>query len=119
MTEIGKGYELPIDWKLDSIDTNSEGEVSVESLFSFVDNDLRTTLELSPDEELTALSNRLTEIKLVGKLNFKDEIEEPSEPEDPSASKWTQEDFTYGPFLTRIEWKKKHLNLELLVFRKR
>lgn len=98
MTEIGKGYELPIDWKLDSIDTNSEGEVSVESLFSFVDNDLRTTLELSPDEELTALSNRLTEIKLVGKLNFKDEIEEPSEPEDPSASKWTQEDFTYGPF---------------------
>ena len=98
-SERGKGYELPIDWKLDAIDTNLNGEVRIESLFSYVEDDLRAALELDSEKELEALDNRLTEIKVVGKLNFKGEAEE------PSSDEWTQDDFTYEvfPYKNRME----------------
>lgn len=40
---IGKTYELPIDWKLDSIDTNSVGEVRIENYFTYNDGIKRNT----------------------------------------------------------------------------
>lgn len=98
MTEVGKGYELPIDWKVDAIDTNTTGEVSVENYFTYNDDKLREALSIGPEVKFSSgdLDEFLQNIKVVGKLNFKETVE-PTEPEEPSEddSKFVASDFTY------------------------
>lgn len=96
MTELGNKYELPIDWKSDSIDTNSDGEIKIENSFSYDEEKVKTALNLN-DEGYSSgnIEEILGRIKVVGKISFKGESEQP---EQPTTEKWSQEDFTYGQF---------------------
>ena len=93
---LGKGYELPIDWKLDSVDTNSTSEVTIENSFTYNEEDLKSALDVEEINYGTdGLDAVLGRIKVVGKLSFKGESEQP---EQPTVTEWSQEDFTYGQF---------------------
>lgn len=93
---IGKVYELPIDWKLDSVDTNSTSEVNIENSFTYNEEDLKSALDVEEINYGTdGLDAVLGRIKVVGKISFKGESEQP---EQPTTEKWSQEDFTYGQF---------------------
>ena len=93
---IGKVYELPIDWKLDSVDTNSTSEVNIEDSFTYNEEDLKSALDVEEINYGTdGLDAVLGRIKVVGKISFKGESEQP---EQPTTEKWSQEDFTYGQF---------------------
>ncbi|MFN2101863.1 leucine-rich repeat protein [Finegoldia dalianensis] len=93
---LGKVYELPIDWKLDSVDTNSTSEVTIENSFTYNEEDLKSALDVEEINYGTdGLDAVLGKIKVVGKISFKGESEQP---EQPTTEKWTQEDFTYGQF---------------------
>lgn len=93
---LGKVYELPIDWKLDSVDTNSTSEVTIENSFTYNEEDLKSALDVEEINYGTdGLDAVLGKIKVVGKISFKGESEQP---EQPTTEKWTQEDFTYGEF---------------------
>ncbi|MDD6906017.1 MAG: leucine-rich repeat protein [Finegoldia magna] len=93
---LGKVYELPIDWKLDSVDTNSTSEVTIENSFIYNEEDLKSALDVEKINYGTdGLDAVLGRIKVVGKISFKGESEQP---EQPTTEKWTQEDFTYGEF---------------------
>ena len=96
MTELGNKYELSIDWKLDSVDTNSNGEVKLENSFLYDEEKVKSALNLN-DEGYSAgnIDEVLGRIKVVGKLRFK---EGAGQPEQPTTEKWSQEDFTYGQF---------------------
>ena len=96
MAELGKKYELPIDWKLNSVDTNSNGVVKLENSFLYDEEKVKSALNLN-DEGYSAgdIDEVLGRIKVVGKLSFK---EEAGQPEQPTTEKWSQEDFTYGQF---------------------
>ena len=93
---LGKVYELPIDWKLDSVDTNSTSEVTIENSFTYNEEDLKSALDVEEINYGTdGLDAVLGRIKVVGKISFKGESEQP---EQPTTEKWSQEDFTYGEF---------------------
>lgn len=93
---LGKIYELPIDWKLDSVDTNSTSEVTIENSFTYNEEDLKSALDVEEINYGTdGLDAVLGRIKVVGKISFNGESEQP---EQPTTEKWSQEDFTYGEF---------------------
>ena len=93
---LGKVYELPIDWKLDSVDTNSTSEVTIENSFTYNEEDLKSALDVEEINYGTdGLDAVLGKIKVVGKISFKGESEQP---EQPTVTEWSQEDFTYGEF---------------------
>ena len=93
---LGKVYELPIDWKLDSVDTNSTSEVTIENSFTYNEEDLKSALDVEEINYGTdGLDAVLGKIKVVGKISFKGESEQP---EQPTVTEWSQEDFTYGQF---------------------
>lgn len=93
---LGKVYELPIDWKLDSVDTNSTSEVTIENSFTYNEEDLKSALDVEEINYGTdGLDAVLGRIKVVGKISFKGESEQP---EQPTTDAWSQEDFTYGEF---------------------
>lgn len=93
---LGKVYELPIDWKLDSVDTNSTSEVTIENSFTYNEEDLKSALDVEEINYGTdGLDAVLGKIKVVGKISFKGESEQP---EQPTVDEWSQEDFTYGQF---------------------
>ncbi|MDU6880313.1 leucine-rich repeat protein [Finegoldia magna] len=93
---LGKIYELPIDWKLDSVDTNSTSEVTIENSFTYNEEDLKSALDVEEINYGTdGLDAVLGRIKVVGKISFNGESEQP---EQPTTEKWSQEDFTYGQF---------------------
>ena len=93
---LGKVYELPIDWKLDSVDTNSTSEVTIENSFTYNEEDLKSALDVEEINYGTdGLDSVLGKIKVVGKISFKGESEQP---EQPTVTEWSQEDFTYGEF---------------------
>ena len=93
---LGKVYELPIDWKLDSVDTNSTSEVTIENSFTYNEEDLKSALDVEEINYGTdGLDAVLGRIKVVGKISFKGESEQP---EQPTTDAWSQEDFTYGQF---------------------
>ena len=95
MTEVGKGYELPIDWKVDAVDTNSTDEVTIKNSFTYNDDKLREALSIGPEIKFSSgnLDEFLQNIKVVGKLNFK-EVVAPEEPSEDD-SKFVASDFTY------------------------
>ena len=96
---LGKVYEFPIDWKLDSVDTNSTSEVTIENSFTYNEEDLKSALDVEEINYGTdGLDAVLGKIKVVGKISFKGESEQPEQPEQPTTDEWTQEDFTYGQF---------------------
>ena len=102
---LGKGYELPIDWKLDSVDTNSNSEVTIENSFTYNEEDLKSALDVEEINYGTdGLDAVLGRIKVVGKISFKGESEQP---EQPTTEKWTQEDFTYGQFKYKGRMKEE------------
>ncbi|BFL77133.1 leucine-rich repeat protein [Finegoldia magna] len=93
---LGKVYELLIDWKLDSVDTNSTSEVNIENSFTYNEEDLKSALDVEEINYGTdGLDAILGRIKVVGKISFKGGSEQP---EQPTTEKWSQEDFTYGQF---------------------
>lgn len=93
---LGKVYELLIDWKLDSVDTNSTSEVNIENSFTYNEEDLKSALDVEEINYGTdGLDAILGRIKVVGKISFKGGSEQP---EQPTTEKWSQEDFTYGEF---------------------
>lgn len=93
---LGKVYELPIDWKLDSVDTNSTSEVTIENSFTYNEEDLKSALDVEEINYGTdGLDAVLGKIKVVGKISFKGKSEQP---EQPTVDEWSQEDFTYGQF---------------------
>lgn len=93
---LGKVYELLIDWKLDSVDTNSTSEVNIENSFTYNEEDLKSALDVEEINYGTdGLDAILERIKVVGKISFKGGSEQP---EQPTTEKWSQEDFTYGQF---------------------
>ncbi|MSA97999.1 leucine-rich repeat protein [Finegoldia sp. BIOML-A2] len=98
MSELGKKYELPIDWKLNSVDTNSNGVVKLENSFLYDEEKVKSALNLN-DEGYSAgdIDEILGRIKVVGKLSFKEEAGQPEEPSEDE-SKFVASDFTYGQF---------------------
>lgn len=96
---LGKVYELPIDWKLDSVDTNSTSEVTIENSFTYNEEDLKSALDVEEINYGTdGLDAVLGKIKVVGKISFKGESEQSEQSEQPTTEKWSQEDFAYGEF---------------------
>ncbi|MDU2545517.1 MAG: leucine-rich repeat protein, partial [Finegoldia magna] len=95
MTELGKKYELPIDWKLDSVDTNSNSQVTIENSFTYNEEDLKSALNVEEINYGTdGLDAVLGRIKVVGKLSFKEGAGQPEEPSEDD-SKFVASDFTY------------------------
>ncbi len=84
--EQGEIYEIPIKWSLDDVDTSKEGEVSIESSFSEVPQDVMSRLNPSGNCNNNCPDDILSRTKVVGKINFTN---------SKTNSNWTQDDFTY------------------------